>query len=402
LVSVIALKELHSQDPECFNSEVTMLKTFRNLKHAHLVKLLATFRWKGKYYLMFPYAGSNLREYWQRTPLPDFSQATVTWFLDQIKALASALYSVHEYQLTHPYPPIGQYTSGGNNASGREDDRRYGRHGDIKPENILWFAQEGSHNLENKGHLVIADFGLTDFHKRATRSDVPAGHVTGSPTYEPPELILHWKISRAYDIWSLGCVYLEFVTWLIRGSEVLDRFPEARGKLKDKLDDDTFFTIIGDETPGAPREAVVRESVQLWIAELREQPRSSAFINDILDLISKHMLIINPTNRIKSMHLNLKLREMKEKARGDPSYLTDRVVPHPSSEQLRPMDLAALDLSDGNRSPSATEGTPLPTQPSRSIGLSFMEHSSPQIQPHILANMSPPPSPKLGVQVLGR
>jgi serine/threonine protein kinase len=379
-----------------------MLKTFRKSEHAHLVKLLATFRWKGKYYLMFPYARSNLREYWQRTPLPDFSELTIIWFLDQCKALASALHYVHEYQTTHPYPLLDQGTSGGNSAGGREDDRKYGRHGDIKPENILWFAQEESRSAEDKGHLVIADFGLTDLHKRATRSDVPAGHITGSPTYEPPELILHWTISRAYDIWSLGCVYLEFVTWLVRGSEVLDRFPEARGKLKDKMDDDTFFTILGDEVPGAPREAIVREGVREWIERLREQPRSSAFVLDFLDLVSNHMLVVDPTSRIKCALLNMKLREMQQKTQRNPGYLTNRIISHHSSGQLHTMGLPPLDPIDGNPSPSATAGTPLPTQPSGSIESRLMEHSSPQIQPLILANMSPPSSPKIGVQAWGR
>jgi serine/threonine protein kinase len=314
--------------------------------------------------------------------------------LDQCKALASALHYVHEYQTTHPYPLLDG--SGGNSAGGREDDRKYGRHGDIKPENILWFAQEESCSAEDKGHLVIADFGLTDLHKRATRSDVPAGHITGSPTYEPPELILHWTISRAYDIWSLGCVYLEFVTWLVRGSEVLDRFPQARGKLKDNMDDDTFFSILGDEAPGALREAIVREGVRKWIARLREQPRSSAFILDFLDLISNHMLVVDPSNRIKCALLNMKLREMQQNAQENPGYLTNRIISHHSSVQLHTMDLPPLDPIDGSPSPSATEGTPLPSRPCGSIESRFMEHSSPQIQPLILANMSPPSSPTLG------
>jgi len=93
---------------------------------------------------------------------------------------------------------------------------------------------------------------------------------------------------------------------------------------------------------------------------------------------------------------------MQHKAQANPGYLMNPIIPPHSSEQLHTMDIAALDPIDGNPSPSATEGTPLPTQPSGSIELRLMEHSSPQIQPLILANMSPPSSPKLGVQVWGR
>jgi hypothetical protein len=120
------------------------------------------------------------------------AKPNVIWFLRECMHLASAIEFLH-----------GSIFAG-NDANKIEDDRRYGWHGDLKPENILCFAQEESHSLEDKGHLLIADFGLMDFHEQATRSDVPARHVTGSLTYKEPELILHWKVSCANDTWSLG------------------------------------------------------------------------------------------------------------------------------------------------------------------------------------------------------
>lgn len=70
-------------------------------------------------------------------------------------------------------------------------------------------------NREKHGILVIADFGLMAFHRGQSRSLVPGAKLHGTPTYAPPEWQLNYQVSRSYDIWSLGCVYLEFITWLV-------------------------------------------------------------------------------------------------------------------------------------------------------------------------------------------
>jgi serine/threonine protein kinase len=174
-----------------------MLRTFKQKRHPNLVKLLATFRHEGKYHLLLPYADSNLRQYWQNNPTPNFSSTTVLWVLQQFKSLASGLHTMHEYRLTQEsIDSIGSHgarsrtmRSTGSQATREPDDiRRYARHGDIKPENILWFRNEDEASFDcDEGALVIADFGLTDLHRRVTRSHIPV-LGTGTPTYEPPEV----------------------------------------------------------------------------------------------------------------------------------------------------------------------------------------------------------------------
>ncbi|PVH74783.1 kinase-like protein [Cadophora sp. DSE1049] len=315
------------------------------------------------YHLIFPFAELNLREYWKTTPLPEYSEKTVFWILRQCRAITSGLHLVHEYRYTQ-----AQETES-------EEGRKFGRHGDIKAENMLWFSGEG----DEHGILVIADFGLTDFHNRATRSG-PAKSITGSPSYEPPELVLFSRISRAYDIWSLGCMFLEFATWLVGGQEALDKFAIVRllpGT--DSFKDDTFFTIVGDDSPGNPRTAIVRESVQTWIHDLHQMPRCSAFVNDLLNLISEQMLVIDPKKRIAIKMLNDDLDRMVSKATKSPWYLT---LPRPSkSVVLHPSSLLA------SRPPSTSDGTPLP----KNIELSET-CSSPRIQASTLSNISRPTS----------
>jgi len=187
---MIALKRLHSTREEDFNVEVEVLKAFTNRPHPHLVKLLATFRWKGRYYLMFPYANANLRKYWESTPTPEFTPITIAWSLQQCKGIASGLMAIHEYRTSLvvglPTSPSKAHSRRGSENLGSSlvpegPEKKYGRHGDIKPENILWsdeYLPDENGKPNDLGLLLIADFGLMDFHGRQTRSEVlPEGSL---------------------------------------------------------------------------------------------------------------------------------------------------------------------------------------------------------------------------------
>lgn len=338
-----------------------MLKALSQHRHPHLVKLLATFEYQGAYYLLFPWAKANLRTYWKGTPLPQFSTDTVMWLLRQCKGIASGLLRIHGYQTTHDYTTEQSLARRGRSTSDISiDGRLYGRHGDIKPENILW-TDEDIMDEERRpceeGLLLLADFGLMRIHRELTKSLVNPESVTGSPTYEPPELKLHAKVSRAYDIWSLGCVYLEFLTWLIGGWDELDRFSPARSITGlDGTNDDTFFTLV-DVEGSSHRTAVVRGSVQQWINDLDEKPECSDFIHEFLHLISTEMLIIDPQARIHCGHLNERLSDMLRRAKADPEYLTRRT---PSDINSAPVSAFSGYRKRPSLPTSREEGFPLP------------------------------------------
>lgn len=296
-----------------------MLRAFKTYEHAHLVRLLATYRYRRRYYLLFPWADSNLRRYWESNPIPEFSRTTMMWLLMQCKAIASGLHIVHDFRSTQESDYAAQMEGTSSHDDERDDNvKQYGRHGDMKPENILWFLCEHG---PDQGVLVIADFGLTDLHRRITRSGIPARAVTGSPTYEPPELRISATISREYDIWSLGCTFLEFLTWFVCGRDVLDRFAEARTMTTERnMWDDTFYTIESSRNRQTVT-AVVRESVVQWMEDMRGLPRSSPFVLEFLEIISKKMLVVNPQDRIKARDLNKWMQKMLDKAETQPHYL---------------------------------------------------------------------------------
>jgi serine/threonine protein kinase len=331
-----------------------MLKAFSNHRDPHMIKLLATFRWRGRYHLIFPYARSNLRNYWEETPTPEFSQTTISWMLCQCKGIAAGLYAIHEYKNSERKQ---QATLGSDLPHRRANkENRFGRHGDIKPENILWSDEDIHHGL---GLLLIADFGLMEFHREHSRSKVKPDNVVGSPTYAPPELELRLPISPAYDVWSLGCVFLEFATWLVMGWQGLDGFPEARAfTATDGVNNDTFFTILSGG--GSKPYAIVRPGVIRWIKNLHRAPRCTPFVHEFLDLISNDMLVVEASERIKCGALNNKLADMRHKMDEDPEYLTH---PTPWREEEHPTvstDLAPSGRIFDSPPPSPNVGTALP------------------------------------------
>lgn len=291
---------------------------------------------------MFPLAKTDLRSYWKNTPVPPFNLETVSWFLEQITGIASALRLIHGSTREAPTGNIpdeplklGMQTT--------KKAELYGRHGDIKAENILWFQQNDAEN--SFGILQIADFGLGRFHRQDSRSRVSPDSIGCSPTYAPPELALGKPVSRAFDIWSLGCLYLEFITWLLMGREALEAFADAREYFDPDTGtcDDIFFTCH----PSRPSHlgAVIKDGVLRWIQHLHETPRSSVAIHDLLDLIHDRVLVVEQARRTSAEKLTEDLNEILERGKVNASYILTP-VPQSSVRDARFKRALSQDLFD--------------------------------------------------------
>jgi len=130
-----------------------------------------------------------------------------------------------------------------------DDARPFGRHGDMKPENILWFKDERLDNEESSiGVLKIADFGFADFHSEHSRS-IRRSLVGGfTDTYKAPEYDTNQPISPKYDIWSFGCILLQFIVWYLRGWDGVDAFSKDRSdeSRDEQIMTDHFFDLKQD------------------------------------------------------------------------------------------------------------------------------------------------------------
>ncbi|KAE9370832.1 kinase-like protein [Stipitochalara longipes BDJ] len=325
----IAVKRLFSRNPEEFNREYEMLSKLALKRHQHLIRLLATYKFREQYHFLFRYADLNLKTYWENFRL-DWRNNEVSWVLKQLLGLASALHAIHEFKTAYPLRSDGK--SSGVSRSGLAmnvgmqvdaQEELYGRHGDLKPENILWFK-----DIPGVGHggiLQITDLGLARFHRRESRSQQDPRTIGGSPIYIPPEIALVKLVSRSYDIWSLGCVFLEFITWMLDGNSGVTDFTHARRVVAyNNIPDDAFYTVYND---WPNKYAKVRPSVTTWIQKLRKHRKYSRMVKDLLDLVEDRMLRVDTKDRIRSGELVVKLEGIVWKGKKDSSYMLAGLVP---------------------------------------------------------------------------
>ncbi|KAK1471152.1 CMGC protein kinase [Colletotrichum tamarilloi] len=210
--SCFALKRLYISDKQEFEQEVKHLKRFGG-RHPHIVTLLATFAretaGETEYSLLFPWADCDLLEFWRRKTSLARDHQLCKWIARQLLGITDALQFIHDPKVLDA-----------------DGNRLYGRHGDIKPENILWFSSP-----YDRGNLVLSDLGLTRTHRIESRSNRPGAQIPVSPNYRPPECDIDGndgRISRSFDIWTLGCLFLEFVVWALEGWEGYCRFKDSR------------------------------------------------------------------------------------------------------------------------------------------------------------------------------
>lgn len=244
---------------EEFKNEREMLKRFGDIQHPHLVTLLATYHYQGLYRFIFPWADLDLDEYWNQKypdgPGKGDHCGFVRWVFKQLQGLSGALQGIH-----------GPTRSDGASLTvpgSDPEEIKYGRHGDIKPQNILWF-DKGSEwaGTEQRGILVITDMGASAVHREVSRSNVPNQPLPCTPSYKPPECDRKGgKITRAYDIWTLGCVFLEMAIWMLEGISGRDDFRKCRtSQFLEGGKTDKFYDIKRHGQDGMC-EFVLKESV---------------------------------------------------------------------------------------------------------------------------------------------
>ncbi|KAK1518548.1 serine/threonine protein kinase [Colletotrichum abscissum] len=287
----VASKEMRIGMDSYYEKEADILETIRNVDNPHLIKPLAAYRRGDLRGFLFPWGeGGNLKEFWSSQeklrPVPVRDPHLVLWVLRQLQGICGSISALHE---------------------------RNCRHGDLKPENILHFLE-----TDGKGVLRVADVGLARFHLEATRDrNQPTNTMTGTVRYEPPEFGLTEQISRLYDVWSLGCVFLEFLIWVLYGNSKLKAF--NRASIEEK------FWSKDDEGYHQHRE------VKGWISRmskdlLRSDITSNTALKDVLELIDLNMLVPEVDGRTNSTDLYERLRSIFEQAKAHEKYLLDSTL----------------------------------------------------------------------------
>lgn len=291
---LIAIKEFRTE--HVFEQEQENLRKIQDLKHEHLVKLIATCKRDPFYYVLFPWAnGGNLRELWDHQD-SNRTRELMLWSLRQMFGLADGLRALH-----------------GTNC----------RHGDLKPENILHFKNDDQSGESDEGTLVIADVGVSRFHREATNlRNTPTNTTATTRSYEAPEAYsdVDSPRSRKYDTWSIGCVFLELTVWLLFGHKAVESFCASRKSTEPNIFHGSFYTRTAEGNP--PVHPKVFEAISL----LREDPRcqGSTALGDLVEFIA-NKLLVHVDRRAGATVLSDKLKGIALEAEQNPAYFLNLV-----------------------------------------------------------------------------
>ncbi|KAI1270913.1 heterokaryon incompatibility protein-domain-containing protein [Xylaria sp. FL0933] len=403
----VALKELRHLSGEAdYNAEtswrleVNALNEISDLKDDHLIEPIAAFKWGTAHYIMLEWAdGGTLRNFWDRASEAHLylNRQRIKEFLNQLCGLTGALSKLHGTNLqtatglaekamegsaaanSNPRPLNSKSvdaaielqsdtfkTDAGPDVPADTDDRplitfsnedtesdtKHWRHGDIKPENILVF--EDSTWL---GTLKIADLGLAKQHHVATefRHEVTTTkHSTLQ--YEAPEAVTHTQEprSRRYDVWSMGCIILESIIWLLYGSKVLSQFYHENTHFKDHTRQTLYFTTKRRSIDGSYElVASVSDIAMHWIREILDKdPECKRYtaLRQLLELVKDRLLVVpipsktrpkESKYRATSRELHREVEIIRRTANQDDKYLFTGVdrkqvgVPSPYSTRNR-------------------------------------------------------------------
>ncbi|OJD38714.1 serine threonine protein kinase [Diplodia corticola] len=366
----VAIKELQPSmdtdypDPKtAWELELHALDGTRSGRHTHehLTSAIAAFQKNGRYYLVFEWAdGGSLQQFWEKNEKPDLSADLVQDVLEQLHGLSGALLCLHG---GNPRAIDRRTSNPEANALGAEDDNDgdfntiddraidfradeagHWRHGDLKPANILRFRCPDSNNPKPLGTLQIADLGLARRHTAQTRDRVgPTSMKYGTVKYEGPEAHpMNAKSkprTRLYDVWSMGCITLEFIIWLLHGDRGLQEF-DRQTLDANRIDDSMHQDLIGTNFylfKGGNR-FEVNDIATYWMAKIQEkdpecESGKNSALNDLLTLVRTKLLVIETNTkdsgngartdpcRATASELEQELREMKKKGENDRGYL---------------------------------------------------------------------------------
>lgn len=274
-----------------WQAEAKALEDTSRLKHEHIVTVKSIFTKGSRHYFMFQWAdGGSLRDLYRKDLRPYLTAELVEEMVQQLLGLSDALSALHNYRKVESPDQPGQ-TSLLEVPRPAQNDESY-RHGDLKPENILRFEDN-----TKVGVWKIADMGLARHHLAATDLRGPTDTLNATPSYEPPEVYTmpDQGRSRQYDVWSMGCIILELLVWMLYG-------PDAMIKFIKSMNGDTGQRFpYWEFVPGTKnKEARLREVVLKCMAHIRNDPecQRSTATRDLLKIVQEKLLVVNlPVNR---------------------------------------------------------------------------------------------------------
>lgn len=282
-----AVKVFEAENRNIFQNEVAVYKMMR--ANSGMLTYLSDFTLNNgnetTHAIILEYAHSDLSDYFYRTSpaLPE----QIFKFWKEMSGIAVALKDMHKFTIDN-FNHVHVYE---------------GWHADVKSDNIL---------LVNR-QFELADPGLARFQrcKGNPGSHRALSQFTGATTsYSAPErrpFAFGPPNLRASDVWSLGCVLSESVTWVVLGSSGVGQFRDLRLNAirhQFKNCNPQISSNRGVQYDSFHTGEQVLSEVKEWHEFLRQARRRNDILTDrILDLVDQHLLIAEPNARFTAARI---------------------------------------------------------------------------------------------------
>lgn len=275
----------------------------RQLNHPHLIRANAAFERGRTRGFIFPWADrGSLSDVLQKEHSSLHDEGLLEWALSQMEGLIDGIAALAATKT---------------------------RHGDLKPANILCFSAstDGS-----RGILKVADVGLAKYHREYTADRLgPTTAKFASKRYMPPEAILKNVVfSRRYDMWSFGCVLLEFLIWLTLGRQSLQKFVAAA-------------TFDKEEIPlwkSSPLQ--VSKLAEDWMENvsnaLERAPHYAKALADVLDLVRTRLLRTDVDDRAYAQEALRRIQDARNRGKAYPLFPSNPTLQAPLRTDTGDMD----------------------------------------------------------------
>ena len=252
----------------------------QKLNDPHIVRYIKAYKHGDAFNLVFPCSKTNLDHY-----LRDADQGAPNGYdkNPECSPVWAELLGV-----TRALDRIIHYNTPGQDSG----ETFYGYHFDLKPANIL---------VEESGKWLITDFGQAVF-KPGTGTSKIRGRG-GTEAYAPPEFDEPASPSnRKYDVWSLGCIFLEVGAFVMGSHKGVKDFDSLKYTWRKggQVQDDRLFTR--KSAPASSFE--LKDKVLHWMKQLAERTsglrkHSRKFLREMMALTTS-MLCVNAKRRIPS------------------------------------------------------------------------------------------------------
>jgi serine/threonine protein kinase len=271
---------LGHRDTADLEREIENMFILRPLQHPNIIELIAASLYAEKYNLLMPQTtDGNLKDILSgRCPSPWRSEAVA---LATLCGLGSAVSSMHDFV--------------------REsiDFRAIAHHHTLKPANV--------HVDGSKLKLMLTDFGLIRVEQLP--SDSAPSIELRQGDYCPRKCDLledpgQGFVYQSSDVWSLGCILAEMLTFLLKGPDGVQYFQERRGcTILSKVTWRRFHKGQNEANSG----------VTEWLTELDQSIRCDKeqkleLPRQLLASLVKDMLCLKPDKHLKAGVVDTRLR----------------------------------------------------------------------------------------------